>query len=392
MSSQPIESLIGNSEAFPVLRRWNFLNHGGVTAIPRISAEAIQRYAEQAVSDVYIGTGWYAGIEKLRDLCAAIINSHRDEIALVKNTGEGLSIVANGIDWQPGDVIVTTAIEYPSNIYPWMEVCRRHGCELKMVPEEANVDGSRSVPIEPILEAAADPRCRMVTISHVEFASGQRHDVARIGQFCRDRGILFCVDAIQSIGVLPADVRAMNIDYLSADGHKWMLGPEGAGFFYCRRELLDQTRPLSIGWSSVVDAQNYGDYNFTLRPDAARFECGTPNVPGLLGLKASLELLQSVGIEKIAARVKVLTDRLTEKLPRKGYQVISPRGDENWGESWSGIVSFVSPEHDHKRIQEMLRTEKKIEIAFREKRLRASPHFYNTDEQIDQLVEALPGH
>ena len=248
-----------------------------------------------------------------------------------------------------------------------------------------------AVPIERILDAASNQRCRMIALSHVEFASGQRHDIAAIGSFCRERGILFCVDAIQSIGVLPVDVRAMNIDYLSADGHKWMLGPEGAGFFYCRRELLDQTRPLSIGWSSVVDAaEYYGTYNFTLRPDAARYECGTPNVPGLLGLKASLELLQSVGIDAIASRVKVLTDRLAEQLPRLGYQVISPA--KRSGESWSGIVSFVSPKHDHKRIAEMLRAEKKIEIACRENRLRASPHFYTTEAQIDQLVEALPGH
>jgi selenocysteine lyase/cysteine desulfurase len=279
-------------------------------------------------------------------------------------------------------------VEFPSNIYPWMQVCRQHGCELIMVAEETNPDGSRSVRLEKILEAASQPQVRMVALSHVEFASGQRLDVGRIGAFCRERNILFCVDAIQTVGVLPVDVRAMQIDYLSADGHKWMLGPEGAAFFFCRRELLDQTKALSLGWSSVVDPQNFGDYNFTLRPEAARYECGTPNVPGLLGLKASLELLQSVGTDAIASRVKILTDRLAEQLPRKGYQVISPRD----GASWSGIVSFVSPKHDHKRIQEMLRTEKKIEIAFRENRLRASPHFYTTEQQIDQLVEALPGH
>lgn len=388
MPKQPIDTLIGNSDAFPVLRHWNFLNHAGVTAIPRVSADAITRYAQQAVSDVYIGTGWYAGIEKLRDVCAAIVNAHRDEIALVKNTGEGLSIVANGIDWRRDDVIVTTNVEYPSNIYPWMDASRRHGCKLVMVREETNRDGSRAVPMDRILDEASKPGVRMVALSHIEFASGQRHDIATIGKFCRERGILFCVDAIQSIGVLPVDVRAMNIDYLSADGHKWMLGPEGAGFFFCRRELLDQTRPLSIGWSSVVDAQNYGNYNFTLRPDAGRYECGTPNVVGLLGLKASLELLMSVGIDAIAARVRALTDRLTEALREKGYQIVSPRD----GQSWSGIVSFVSSKHDHQQIQTMLRTQKKIEIAFREGRLRASPHFYNTEEQIDQLAEALPGH
>jgi selenocysteine lyase/cysteine desulfurase len=180
----------------------------------------------------------------------------------------------------------------------------------------------------------------------------------------------------------------MKIDYLSADGHKWMLGPEGAGFFYCRRELIERTRPLMVGWMNVIDAQNYGDYNYTLKPDAGRFECGTYNVPGLLGFKASLDLMMSVGIDRIAERLQYLGDRLIGGLQLKGYTIISARGD---GE-WSGIVSFTSPNHDHEQIVRMLRKEKRTEIALREGRLRVSLHFYNTDEQIDRLIENLPGH
>jgi cysteine desulfurase / selenocysteine lyase len=383
-----ISDYIGNAQEFPILRKWNFFNHAGVAPLPRAAGEAMRRYAEQAEVDAYLGTRWYADIEKLRGLCAKLINAHRDEIAFVKNTSEGLSIVANGIDWQWGDVIVTTNVEYPANMYPWMEVARMHGVKLLMVEEHDDSAGRRAVPIEKILEAAADPRCKLVTISHVEFASGQRHDIARIGQFCRERAILFCVDAIQTLGVLPVDVRAMNIDYLSADGHKWMLGPEGAGFFFCTRERIERTRPLMVGWLNVVDAMNYGDYNYRLKSDAGRFECGTYNVPGLLGFKASLELLLGVGIDAIAQRVKLLTDRLIDKLLGKGYQIISPRD----GDQWSGGVSFTTNAHDMKWIVEMLRKEKGTEIAFREGRLRASPHFYNTEEQIDRLVEYLPGY
>jgi selenocysteine lyase/cysteine desulfurase len=255
-----------------------------------------------------------------------------------------------------------------------------------MVDEEDEPDGSRQVPIEKILQAASEPRTRLITLSHVEFGSGQRHDLTRIGQFCAERKILLFVDGIQSLGVLPVDVKSMHIDFLSADGHKWLLGPEGAGIFYCRRELLEHVRPLTIGWMNVVNAQDFGNYDYTLRPDAARFECGSLNVPGLLGLKAALNLLQSVGIPQIAQRVKLLGDLLIEGLQSKAYRVISPRS----GDQWSGIVSFVSPKLDHEKIFQELQKKHKIEIASRVGRLRCSPHFYNTEAQIDQLIKALP--
>ena len=247
--------------------------------------------------------------------------------------------------------------------------------------------GARRVPLEEILDAIDHPRTRLVALSHVEFASGQRHDIAAIGRFCRERGKLFCVDAIQTLGILPVDVAAMNIDYLSADGHKWLLGPEGAGLFYCRRELLPHTRPLSIGWMNVIHATDYGNYDFTLRPDAAKFECGSWNVPGFLGLKAAVELLLDVGIEAISARIRKLTDRLVAGISGKGYTIISPRKE---GE-WSGIVSFVSPNGSQDLLVRTLRSEHHVEIVQREDRLRASPHFYNTEAQMDRLVELLPG-
>ncbi len=175
---------------------------------------------------------------------------------------------------------------------------------------------------------------------------------------------------------------------LSADGHKWLLGPEGAGIFYCRRELIERTRPLMVGWMNVVDAQDYGKYDYTLRPDAGRFECGTHNVPGLLALRASLQMLQSVGIPQISQRIKSLGDILIAGLKSKGYRIISPRS----GVQWSGIVSFVSPTLNHEQIFHDLRREHHIEIALRERRLRCSPHFYNTEEEIQRLISVLPSH
>jgi cysteine desulfurase/selenocysteine lyase len=257
-----------------------------------------------------------------------------------------------------------------------------------MVPAEKDGSGRAHVPLEKILAAVEDARTRLVTLSHVEFASGQRHNLERIGAFCSEHKKMFCVDGIQTLGVMPVDVKKMHIDFLSADGHKWLLGPEGAGIFYCRRELIERTRPLMVGWMNVINALDYGNYDYALRTDAGRFECGSHNVAGLLGLKASLELLKTAGVENIANRLKELTDVLIAGLELRGYRIISRR---NVGE-WSGIVSFASPKHKHDEIFKMLRKDHKIEIALREGRLRCSPHFYNTEEQMERLAAALPGH
>jgi cysteine desulfurase/selenocysteine lyase len=383
-----IKAYIGNPDVFPILRSWDFFNHAGVAPIPRPAAESLVTFARQAEFASYLNSSWYADIEKLRVSAATLLNCTKQEIAFVKNTSEGISIVANGIPWQFGDHIVTTAVEYPANVYPWMEVARTYGAKLVMVEEETDSDGRKQVPIDKILEAAADPKTRLVSLSHVEFASGQRHDLARIGEFCRANGKLFCVDAIQSLGILPVDVAAMKIDYLSADGHKWLLGPEGAGVFYCRKELLERTRPLMVGWMNVVNAQNFGSYDYTLRPDGGRFECGSYNVAGLLALKASMELLMELGTSAVSDRLKSIGDHLIERLLAKGYQIISPRR----GELWSGIVSFRSSRFPHEALAAMLRREHRVEIAVRERRLRVSAHFYNTDAQIDKLLGLLPDH
>ena len=383
-----IEHFIGNEDAFPVLRHWDFFNHAAVAPLTAAASAALRRFADQAETVAYIDTGWYRDISALRETIAKLINATKEEVAFVKNTSDGLAIVASGVDWSRDDRIVTTGVEYPANVYPWMEVARSHGAELVMVPEEDGPDGCRHVPLEKILEAADHPRTRMVTLSHVEYASGQRHDLEKVGALCRAQGSLFCVDAIQSLGVLPVDVKSMHIDYLSAGGHKWLLGPEGTGVFYCRRELLEHTRPPLIGWMNVADPLNYGNYDNTLRGDARRYEPGSYNVAGLLGLKASVDLLTRIGVQPQANRLRALTDHLIKGITSKGYRLISPRD----GESWSGIVSFVASDPTlHRDIWQHLRQHHRTEIAVRENRLRCSPHFYNTDEQIDRLVERLPG-
>jgi len=387
MSENGIDGLVGNPEAFPILAKMDFFNHAGVSPIPRAAADALRKFAAEAESTAYFGTSWYRDVEQLREQAGGLLNASKDEISFVKNTSEGIATVANGLEWRAGDRIVTTGVEYPANIYPWMDLSRRFGTELVMVPEQDGADGTRQVPLEAILREASHPRTKLVSLSHVEFASGQRHDLAAVGRFCRENGKLLCVDAIQSLGIIPVDVQAMKIDFLSADGHKWLLGPEGAGIFYCRRELLERMHPLIVGWMNVVDAENFGHYDFTLRKDARRFEAGSHNVPGLLALKASIQLLLSAGIEAVGRRIRRLTDLFIEGVQRKGYRVISPRGDEQW----SGIVSFVSNRHLHEPVWRRLREQFNTEIAVREGRLRCSPHFYNSEEQIGRLAEHLPG-
>jgi cysteine desulfurase/selenocysteine lyase len=318
-----------------------------------------------------------------------MVNAEPAEIALLKNTSEGLSTVAAGLDWRAGDRIVTAGCEYPSNMYPWMDLTRRKGIELVIIPERQHEDGTVRVSEDDILRAVDHPRTRLVALSHVQFASGQRLDIARIGAATKSAGGLFCVDAIQTVGILPVDVRAMGIDFLAADSHKWLLGPEGAGFFFIRRDLLDQVHPPLLGWNSVQNAQDFDTFDLTLKPTAARYECGTLTIPAFLAMLASAELLAEVGVEFISSRLKGLGDRLTQGLQDRGYRVASPRNDTSFGGEWSGATSFAKAGLDLKAEALRLRREHQIELAVRGGRLRATPHFYNTEAEIDLLLNAL---
>ncbi|MBN2563375.1 MAG: aminotransferase class V-fold PLP-dependent enzyme [Phycisphaerae bacterium] len=365
----------------PIVRQYNFMDHAAVGPISGRAAEAMRRFIEEAQSHAYARDGLYPESKRTRQLSAKLLHCHPEEVTFVKNTSEGLSYVANGLQFSRGDNIVTSGVEFPANIYPWMNL-RDAGVQLKMVPEDKG-----RIPLERIIELL-DERTRLVSISAVQFASGFRTDLAALGKACQERGVLFCVDAIQSLGCVPINVRAMRIDFLSADGHKWLLAPEGAGIFYCRHELLGLLRPSQVGWMGVQDAMNFGDYKLEFRDDAQRFDSGSYNLAGIWGLGASIEWLLEIGVEEIWDRVRMLTDRLAKGVQAKGYRLVSSREPSEA----SGIVAFVSDTHDHARVVNHLRQEHRTVIAAREGRLRASPHFYNTEDEIDQLVEHLPSH
>jgi selenocysteine lyase/cysteine desulfurase len=365
----------------PIVRQYRFLDHAGVGPLSGRAAAAMRRFVDEAESYAQARGGLLPEAQRVRQLAAKLVNCYPEEITFVKNTSEGLNLVANGLQFSRGDNIVTTGVEFPANIYPWMRL-RAHGVRLKMVPEDKG-----RIPLDRLVELI-DERTRLVTVSSVQFGSGYRTDLAALGNACQARGVLLCVDAIQSLGCVPIDVRAMKIDFLSADGHKWLLGPEGAGLFYCRHELLGLLQPSCVGWLSVKDAMNLGEYSLDYRDDARRFDSGSYNLAGIWGLGGSIEWLLEIGLESVWKRVRILTDRLVEGLRRKGYRVISSREP---GEA-SGIVSFVSDTHDHNRIVNHLRQEYRTVIAARLGRLRVSPHFYNSEEEIDRLLEQLPAH
>lgn len=368
-------------DLFDVTKHYNFQNNAGVAPLSGPARDAMIRYAEQAGASAGLGGNFYKHAEHMRKLAARLINASPDEVTFVKNTTEGLGWVANGLNWNTGDNVVTTSIEFPANMYPWMDLQSR-GVQLKKVPE----DNGR-IPVERMAEAI-DSRTRVVAVSAVQYASGYRVDLAELGRICKVRGVFLCVDAIQALGVCPVDVQAMNIDFLSADGHKWLCGPEGLGIFYCNASLIGHLRPVMAGWLCMVDALDFGNYRFEYVDNARKFDTGSYNLSGVFGLGASIEMFLEVGIDAVHQYVLGLTDRLVAGLRDKGYRVLSSREP---GEA-SGIVTFVSDRHDQAALVEHLRQEHRTVIALREGRLRASPHVYNNEAEIDALIELLPKH
>ncbi|WP_095155622.1 aminotransferase class V-fold PLP-dependent enzyme [Pseudomonas sp. Irchel 3E13] len=360
-------------EQAPGLR---YLNHAAVAPWPKRASEAVSRFARE---NVWLGARdypeWMLMEQRLRERLQRLINApSTDDIALVKNTSEALSFVAFGLDWQSGDQIVISNEEFPSNRIVW-EALASQGVEVV----QADLKGDDP---EAALLAACGPRTRLMSISSVQFASGLRMDLVRLGQGCRERGVLFCVDAIQQIGALPFDAQACQCDFAMADGHKWMLGPEGLGMFYCRAEVRPQLKLSEYGWHML---EHMGDYNRTTwepAQSARRFECGSPNMLGAAALEASLSLLEEVGMEQVAAaiaeRVRWLHDGLGA-IP--GVRLHSPQDPARR----AGIVSFSIDGVDNAEVHRQLK-ENQVVCIPRGMGVRFSPHFYTERRVIDETL------
>ena len=366
---------------FPVAARWAFLDHAAVAPLPDVAGRALEEYGRSlAENGVAAVKDWVDRLAHVRRLAARLVNApDADDVYFVPNTTHGIGVVAEGFPWQPGDNVVLAAEEYPANQYPWMNLAGR-GVTVRVVPSRG---GRLSIDD---LRAAMDARTRVLTVSSVEFASGFRNDLDALGELCRQRGVFFFVDAIQSLGAFPLDVQRTPVDALAADGHKWMLGPEGAGFGYVRREWVDRLHPIGVGAFSVVRPFEFSMIDFTLKPHAGRWEGGAPNVPGITAFGASLELLLSAGIENVARRVLELTDYLCGRAASAGLAVFSSRAA---GEK-SGIVSLVKPGVPANVLVKACRAAGVV-VNNRAGRVRVSPHAYNTFDDLDRFLEVVRG-
>jgi selenocysteine lyase/cysteine desulfurase len=369
---------------FPVTEKYIYMNHAAVSPLSTRVRDAMHALVEDVTLNGSANyEDWCRTYEQTRQSAARLVNARPHEIAFMRNTSDALSAVANGIDWQEGDNVVSCNVEFPSNIYPWLRLGEAHGVNMKLAEER----GGRIDPDE--LLSLIDRRTRVVTISWVQFASGYRSNLARIGKFCRERDIIFVIDAIQGLGGLKLDVERDCVDAFAADAHKYLIGPEGIALLYVSDRVINRIRPTVLGWTSVNNYEQFShravDYRLDYREGAERFECGTLNTAGVYGLGAAIDLFLEVGPEKIEEYLLGLSDYLAERLASKGYQVVSPR---NAGET-SAIVTCTHERHTPKDLHRLLR-EKSIQTAPRMNRLRISPHFYNTREEIDVLIEALP--
>src|SRR5262245_4479243 len=366
---------------FPLAERCVFLNHAGVSPLNTRAAAAIRAFTDRMVTEPFadIRADALASILDLRRQLAALINACSvDEIALMPNTATGINSAALSLPLRPGDNVLVLDGDYPANIYPWMNLAHR-GILTKLVPaREGGLDLD-------LLESRMDSRTRVIAMSTVVFATGFRNDLAAVGKLCRERNVYFVVDGIQSLGALPFDVQAANVDFLACGSQKWLLGPPGGGFLYVRRELLGDLAPGAYaGTNSVVDAENFLDYNFTLLPTAERFHTGSQNFTGMIGLHASVALIQEVGVERIAERVLALAGTAVSALQECGRRVVVAAPERR-----SGIV--IVEDDNPAATCERLKAAGVIAVP-RGRGLRFAPHFYNTEAEILHAVEALgPG-
>ncbi|MGR9106490.1 MAG: aminotransferase class V-fold PLP-dependent enzyme [Gammaproteobacteria bacterium] len=362
---------------FPQLDSVIYLNHAAVAPWPKRTSDTVKRFAEE---NCRIGARDYSNWLKKETLLRAqlkqLINApDTGDIALVKNTSEALSFVAGGLAWQNGDNIVSSDQEFPSNRVPWQALAER-GVEFR----QARFDDDR--PPEQALFDLVDRNTRLITISSIQFASGLRLNIDEIGAFCREHQILFCVDAIQSIGAVEFDVQACGADFAMADGHKWMLGPEGLGVFYTTPEARERLTLTEFGWHMIEDPSDYRNRPWHIAQDSRRFECGSSNMLGIHALSSSLSLLLEIGMEVVENKLLENASHLKELIHRcSELELLTPM---NSGLG-SGIVVFKHRRISNEDLFRILR-ERGIVCALRGGGIRFSPHFYTTQSSIEKAV------
>lgn len=367
---------------FPVVRDKIFLAHAGVCPLPHRVSEAIRRYADLATLGDQETLLPHYQIQESRQLAARLLHAQPDEIAFVGPTSLALSYVASGLNFRKNDNILIYHDDYPSNVYPWMALAEK-GVQIRFL-NVRELGCIRTID----LMGQVDEQTKLVALASCHFISGWRIDLAGIGRFLRERGILFCVDAIQTLGAFPTSVE--QIDFLAADAHKWMLGPCAAGILYVRKALQDQLRPPVYGWHNVRCPNYVAQEKIVYPPDARRYEAGTENFLGLVGLHAAMELLLEIGIDNISRDLVRKRAWLIPELQAKGFTVLQANATvENIG----GMITFHKPGANLSALWQKLEAAGII-ASLRADRtgqqyIRLSPHFYNTDAELHKVMEML---
>ena len=386
LAGMTLTELLGNEELrgeeFPVVKDKVFLGHAGVCPLPRRVAKAISDYAAACATGDQEQFVYPAILEEGRELAAELLKCGADEVALVGPTSLGLSFIASGLRLRKGDNILVYFEDYPSNVYPWMALAER-GVEVRLM----NTRGLGIIRPRDVL-GQVDENTRLVALASCHFISGYRIELGEIGRGLRERGILFCVDAIQSLGAFPT--LAEPVDFLAADAHKWLLGPCAAGVLYVRRSLQEHLNPPIYGWHNVRCPDFVAQEQIVFRRGAKKFEAGTHNLLGLVGMMAAFKLILELGVENIASELLRKRGILVPALQAKGYAVLNADGAPV---NASGIVSFHAPGKDMAALHQKL-TDAGIITSLRadragQKYIRLSPHFYNTDAELQRTLELL---
>lgn len=374
------------NRAFPITGDGRiFLAHAGVSPLPQAVVDAIKRFADEGARDIQESPWAMEETLNARKLAAQLIGASASEIALLGPTALGLSLVANGIDWQPGDEIVYYDDDYPANVYPWLNT-RNHGVKLvKLKPEWPGVL------TWDVVEAALTARTRLVTLASCNFLSGFRIDPEGIGRKLHERGILLCLDGIQTLGAFPLD--ATHVDFVSADAHKWLLGPAGAGIFYVKKKHYDLVKPTLLGSWNVISPDFIAQDEIAFYEGGRRYEPGTLNIPGIVGVAAALRLLLDIGVENIGERILHLRAFLVEEMRALGFELYIEECDlrtDAADANRSGIMTFTHPSAGLNALYHML-LEHGVTTSLRKNRqgkplLRFSPHFYNTEDEMLRVV------
>ena len=356
----------------------------GVTALPQFVSNAICAYTQQSAENPQEFGDVLRDVKEARQACARFIGAQADEIALLGPTSLGLSLFANGLDWQPGDEVLCYHGDYPANVYPWIEL-RRRGVTVRYFEPEAPGE------ITPELVAAAlSPQTKLVALASAHFFTGYRIDVEAIGTLLHERGILFSIDAIQTLGAFPLDVEKAHVDFLSADAHKWMLGPLAIGIVYVRREHFERLRPTLLGAWNVVAPQFNALDEIRFVPGAQRYEPGVLNIAGVYGMRAALEFFELQGARQIAARLLELKAHLVPRLKALGFRLLGP---DPGNPAASGITTFRHESASSATLFAALEKARVIASLRHDREgheyLRFSPHCYNTEAELDTAIEVL---